>query len=133
MNFEGGCYCGAVRYKAEGEPMMKAECFCRECQYITGGGPNYFMILPQAAMSWTEGTPAAFTRPDLENPVTRRFCAECGTHLVTELQDGERFVLKVGTMDDPNLYGGPKAAIFTVDQQAFHEIAEGLPCFDRRP
>ena len=37
MKFEGGCYCGQVRYVAEGEPMVKGQCHCRECQYITGG------------------------------------------------------------------------------------------------
>ena len=40
MKLEGGCYCGALRYVAEGEPAMKAECHCRECQYITGGAPD---------------------------------------------------------------------------------------------
>ena len=37
MRLEGGCYCGEVRYVAEGDPMMQAQCHCRECQYITGG------------------------------------------------------------------------------------------------
>src|SRR5262245_810732 len=40
MAFEGGCYCGKIRYVAQGEPRLKAQCHCRECQYISGGGPN---------------------------------------------------------------------------------------------
>ena len=37
MALEGGCYCGGVRYVAEGDPMMKAECLCRECHDGTHG------------------------------------------------------------------------------------------------
>ena len=45
MTLEGGCYCGAVRYQAEGRPQLKAQCHCRECQYITGGSPNMFLLM----------------------------------------------------------------------------------------
>lgn len=133
MKLEGGCYCGQLRYAAEGEPMMKAQCHCRECQYITGGSPNMFIAMPIAGFSYTKGAPKQFKRSDLERPVTREFCPECGTHVVTRPQGFPAVVLKVGTLDDPSLFGGPKMAIYTIDKQAFHQIPEGLPAFERLP
>lgn len=113
--------------------MLKAQCHCRECQYISGGGPNYFMILPVEGFVWTKGTPATFARSDLDTPVSRRFCSTCGTHLTTELPDGMRVVVKVGTLDEPDRFGGPKIAIYTEDSQPYHLIAEGIPTFERLP
>src|SRR5512139_2423865 len=106
MKFEGGCYCKAVRYQAEGEPMFKGQCHCRECQYITGGHPNVIMGMPEAGFVYTQGKPKAFRRKDLPNPVTREFCPECGTHLLTRAPGLPGVVLiKVGTLDDPSVFG----------------------------
>lgn len=133
MAFEGGCYCGAVRYAAEGQPMLKAQCHCRACQHITGGAPNYFMLLPVAGFRWTQGQPKTFTRPDKENAVTRAFCETCGTHLTTSRPGLDAVILKVGTLDDPAQYGAPMIAIFTEEEQAFHLVAPGVPKFDKLP
>jgi|SRR5271166_1689600 len=133
MKLEGGCYCHGLRYVAEGEPMMKAQCHCRECQYITGGAPNMFIAMPLAGFSYTKGTPKQFTRTDIARPVTREFCPDCGTHVVTRPQGFPAAIVKVGTLDDPGLFGGPDMAIFTVDKQSFHQIAQGLPAFERLP
>jgi hypothetical protein len=133
MRLEGGCYCGAVRYIAEGEPTLQAQCHCRECQYISGGAPNLFMLMPIAGFSYSKGAPKQFTRSDLERAVTREFCAECGTHLITRRPGLPAVVLKIGTLDDPRQFEGPKMAIYTVDQQPFHVIPDGLPTFERLP
>jgi hypothetical protein len=133
MTLEGGCYCGALRYGAEGKPMLKAQCHCRECQYITGGAPNLFMLMPADGFRYTKGTPKQFRRSDLDNAVTREFCAECGTHIVTRRPGLSAVVLKIGTLDDPASVYAPKMAIFTKDRQPFHLIAEGIPSFDGLP
>lgn len=133
MDETGGCYCGALRYHVTGDPVFKAQCLCRECQYISGGGPNFFMIVPDAGFRYTSGTLQEFTRPDLEAPVTRQFCGTCGTHIATRKPAGGAAILKIGTLDNPAAYGGPKMAIFTVDRQPFHVLAEGLPTADRLP
>ena len=133
MQIEGGCYCGAVRYEAQGEPMMKAQCHCRECQYITGGSPNVFMAMPVAGFRYTKGAPKGFTRTDLARPVTREFCPDCGTHMVTRPQRPGMIIVKVGSMDDPGQYGKPDMAIDTIDKQVFHHIDECMPTFERLP
>ena len=131
MKLEGGCYCGSVRYVAEGEPKLKAQCHCRECQYFSGGSPNMFMLMPVDGFSFTKGTPKQFTRSDLEGAVTREFCGECGTHLLTRRPGLSPVIIKVG--DDPTLFGTPQMAIYTVDKQPFHMIAEGIASFERLP
>lgn len=128
---KGGCYCGKTRYSCEGEAVMKAQCHCRECQYISGGGPNYFMIMPLDGFSYTSGEVSQFTRDDIENARTRDFCPNCGTHILTRLPGRPLVVLKVGTLDNPADYPGPDSAIFTIDKQHFHEIPEDLPAFER--
>ena len=129
----GGCYCGAMRYEAEGKPKLRAQCHCRECQYFSGGGPNYFLLIPPENFRYTKGTPQRFTRSDIENAVTREFCAQCGTHLATRRQDMPEVILKAGTLDRPELFGQPQIAIFTIDRQPFHFIAEEMPAYERMP
>jgi hypothetical protein len=132
MKLEGGCYCGAVRYVAEGDAMMTSQCHCRECQYITGGSPNVFIAMPIDGFRYTKGAPKQFKRTDLERAVTREFCAECGTHLITRPGGFPAVIVKVGTLDDPTVFM-PKSAIYTIDKQPFHHIPEGMPAFERLP
>ena len=132
MIFEGGCYCKAVRYRAEGEPTFRGQCHCRECQYISGGAPNYFMVMPAAGFTYTEGQPRQYRRADLPNGVTREFCGVCGAHLTTRARL-DSVVVKVGGMDDPSLYGGPQVVLWTDEAQSFHMIPDGAKAFPRFP
>ena len=89
--------------------------------------------MPIAGFTYTKGTPKKFSRSDLERPVTREFCAECGTHVVTRPPGFPAVVIKFGTLEDPSLFSGPDLAIYTVDKQSFHQIPERLPSFERLP
>ena len=134
MKFAGGCYCGALRYEFDGEPAFKGQCHCRECQYISGGGANVIIGLPATGFHYTKGAPKGFSRTDIANPVTREFCAACGTHILAKSPGlGPVVVLKVGTMDDPSAYGAPQMAIFLKDKQTFHHVPEGVASFQTVP
>lgn len=134
MKIEGGCYCGGLRFRVEGAPLFQGQCHCRECQYFSGGHPNAVMGLPAAGFAYTKGAPKLFTRGDLEKPVTREFCAQCGTHILARSPSLPGAVLlKVGTFDDPGQYTGPQMVIFTIDKQGFHHLPPGVPTFERTP
>jgi hypothetical protein len=134
MEFSGRCYCGNLQYRATGEPAMSLQCHCRECQYFSGGGANVTMAMPAAGFHYTRGTPKQFARQDLAHPVTREFCADCGTHILGRAPHAVPDVVfvKVGTMDEPARFK-PELAIFTVDRQPFHHIPDGMPAFERTP
>jgi hypothetical protein len=89
--------------------------------------------MPPAGFFYTKGTPKQFSRSDLDGAVTREFCAECGTHLATRPPGLPAVVLKVGTLDEPGIFGSAQMAIYTIDKQPFHQIPDGLPTFERLP
>jgi hypothetical protein len=134
MKIDGGCYCGALRFASSGDPVFQAQCHCRECQYFSGGHPNVVMALPESGFSYTKGTPKKFRRSDLATPVSREFCADCGTQILARAPGLPGMViLKVGTLDDPTLFAGPQMAIYLVDKQPFHHVPEGVATFERTP
>lgn len=130
---EGGCYCGALRYRVSAAPVLKAQCHCRACQHYSGGGPNYFMLIPPEGFAYTKGAPDSYRRPDLPNAVKRDFCSACGTQILTRRPGLEQIVLKVGTLDDTAVFKGPKIAIFCEEMADFHMIPDGVPAFDTLP
>lgn len=134
MKLEGGCYCGAVRYEAEGDPIMKARCHCRECQYFTGGEGNDFIAMPVSGFKLTKGEPKSFKREDLKGAATRQFCPNCGTQLLTRSPALPiAVIVKVGSLDDPKQFGSPQIVMQTADAHDFNLIPEGVPAFARFP
>lgn len=96
--YSGGCQCGAIRYRVDGELSNPHVCHCRMCQKAAG---NYFMPLaktPVDAFTLTRGSVAWFHSSD---PVRRGFCANCGTPLFFETVGVPIIYIVLGSLDDP--------------------------------
>ena len=133
MKIEGGCYCGEVRYSFKGDPGPAMQCHCRECQYITGGNPNVFVMIPESGLQFTQGELSSFQRTDTETAVTRHFCPKSGTAVGTTTSGTHGvFVVKRSTMDDAAFFQ-PDIAIFTKDAMPFHHIPNDIPNFEELP
>ncbi len=97
MSATGGCQCGAVRFRVEGELGEASICHCRMCQKAMGGLFGPFVEAPFEALVWTRGEPRRFQS---SNKVRRGFCGDCGTPLTFEY--GDRHVsLAIGALDRP--------------------------------
>lgn len=128
----GGCYCGAIRFEITQPPLVKGQCHCRACQHMAGGAPQYFLLVPPHGFAWTKGQAQVFAHPDIDGAVTRSFCGQCGTQLVTQRPDNPAIVVKVGVLDDPGRFL-PRVAICHAEAQGFHHVPDGIPVFEGMP
>ena len=47
---EGGCLCGAVRYRSSAEPLTTVICQCTHCQRTAGGPYSVMLAMPQGSI-----------------------------------------------------------------------------------
>ena len=77
--FEGGCFCGAVRYRVRATPRFAYICHCTDCRRVSGTAFHTGVVVDAAAFDCVAGTPAAFaSRADSGHEITRFHCASCG-------------------------------------------------------
>lgn len=135
MAFTGGCYCGDIRYEADGDALMRIQCHCRECTYITGGAGNLTMGVAEVGFKYTKGEAESYKRDDIEDAVTRDFCGKCGTPLTTRLIPGApgAVLLKIGSLDNPAEFGGPDVAIYMDEKHDFHIVDDEVAQFGKLP
>jgi hypothetical protein len=131
---EGGCACGAVRFKITAPFMGVGVCHCTDCQKASGGGPNYVALAPKTAFVVTKGEAAVFTcKGDSGVDIGRAFCAECGTPLWSMPGPNAPFVpVKLGALDD-NSDLTPSLHLYTASAPPWHLMHDGLPAFPKSP
>ena len=96
--FDGGCLCGAVRYRAHGPVSRVNHCHCSQCRRSTGAVAATWVTVPLAGFAVIKGKPAEYRASDF---ATRTFCATCGSTLFWLRDGAERIDMSVGTLDQP--------------------------------
>jgi hypothetical protein len=126
--FEGGCLCGAVRYRATARPLRGVICHCSICRRHSGALALAFVHFPVAEFAWLTAEPNWYRS---SRHAQRGFCAACGsTVAMREEVLRDRVQICVGSLDDPH-----KARIddhvWTSERVAWFEIKDDLPRFPR--
>jgi len=102
---EGGCVCGAVRYRARGEPIVAMACHCTFCQQRLGSAFALAAYFDETSIEFTQGQLTQYEHRSDESGrwLRMEFCPRCGTTLThtAEVRPGLRS-LALGTFDDPD-------------------------------
>lgn len=119
----GGCRCGAVRFEASAEPVHVSYCHCADCRAATGAPVSAFVGFPVDAVSFTADAPKSF----FNGPVTRSFCAACGTPIAyLDSRIGQAIYFMLGAMDAPQDYK-PTLHAYVREQLPYLHMPDGLP------
>ena len=125
LPLEGGCLCGALRYRIDAPPLWTAYCHCITCRHSTGAPVTMFVGTRSESVRFTAGERATYA----SSPGVRRgFCARCGTPLTYEsdrLCPGETHFY-VSTFDDPQALP-PAFHVFYRERLEWLEISDSLP------
>lgn len=133
FQFSGGCRCGRVRYQCSAQPVFTAHCHCRDCQYASGGAYSTVVLVPADSVSMSGELSGFQVTADSGNQLTRRFCPNCGSPMLTELHSNPTMlVLKAATLDDPS-WLEPTSHMWTGSGQPWAEMSGSLPAFERNP
>ena len=129
----GGCLCGRVRYSAEAEPVMTAVRHCKNCQRQAGTACTVVIGVPKDALS-VKGDLGTFEDTGAsEQPVHWRFCPECGSPVVSDVDvmPGLAFA-KAGTLDDTDCLR-PGVEVWCESMQPWVSLGGGMQRYPRMP
>jgi hypothetical protein len=102
---EGGCVCGAVRYRIKADPQFGVVCHCTWCQKRSGSAFSFNAYCRDEDVEFNGGARAAYEHRSDETGrwLRTEFCPTCGTPVThtVEMRPGLR-ALAAGTLDDPD-------------------------------
>ena len=128
---EGGCSCGAVRYRLNSAPMFVHCCHCRDCQRQTGAAFAVNALIESDRITLLSGEPQPVGMPtDSGRPHRIYRCPTCRIALWSEYGGvGKLRFVRVGTLDDPDLLL-PDVHIYTRSKLPWVALPSEVPAFE---
>ena len=127
----GGCLCGAVSYKINGDLRGIVNCHCSKCRRFHGNFGAYtsvraedLILVEQRGLKWyasvTDETPHVY----------RGFCVECGSSLFWHPRDQENIAVAAGSLDAPT-HLHTIGHVWVSQKSDYYEIHDDLPKFQK--
>lgn len=132
MSFDGGCLCGAVRFRVGRRHLNAMHCYCGMCRKAHGTAFSTHAMARPDQLEWLAGRNTLVEFESSPGAV-RAFCPGCGTHILVHGQSGDdSYAIPAGTLDgDPPLT--LVGHMFTADMVSWMCIDDDLPQYEGWP
>ena len=130
VRLEGGCACGAVRYRLASEPLFVHCCHCLNCQRQTGSAFVINVLIEADRVEVLAGEPQPIAVPRDGGGSQRIWrCPGCQIAVFSEYTRREVLFVRAGTLDDPASVA-PDVHIFTRSKLPWVVLPESVPAFE---
>jgi hypothetical protein len=123
----GRCFCGAVTFLAQGEPLWVAHCHCESCRRATSSPMTTYAGYPAANVTWSGDALAQYPS---SRGVVRQFCRRCGAPMSFA---GDRWPgeihLFLASFAEPGALE-PRCHVNVGEQLPWLHVTDGLPRFE---
>ena len=127
---EGGCACGAVRYRLTSDPLFTHCCHCLNCQRQTGSAfvINLLIEADRVELLAGEPQPVEVPRDDGSKQVIYR-CPTCQVAVFSNYGRPQVLFVRGGTLDEPSSVA-PDVHIFTRSKLPWITLPDSAPAFE---
>jgi hypothetical protein len=130
MPREGGCSCGAVRYRLASEPMFVHCCHCLNCQRQTGSAFVVNLLIEADRLEVLAGEPQPVDAPRDDGSSQRIYrCPACQVAVFSEYGRPQVLFVRGGTLDEPTGIT-PDVHIFTKSKVGWVTLPESTPAVE---
>jgi hypothetical protein len=127
---EGGCGCGAVRYRLASDPLFIHCCHCLNCQRQTGSAFAINMLIEADRLEVLTGELQPVDVPRDDGSMQRIYrCPSCQIAVYSEYTRPEVRFVRAGTLDTPSSVA-PDIHIFTKSKLPWVTLPESVPAVD---
>jgi hypothetical protein len=127
---EGGCACGAVRYRLTSEPLFVHCCHCLNCQRQTGSAFVINLLIESDRVDLLGREPEPVDAPRDDGSAQRIYrCPTCHVAVFSEYGRRDVWFVRGGTLDEPASVT-PDVHIYTRSKVSWLTLPESALAFD---
>ena len=127
---EGGCACGAVRYRLTSDPLFTHCCHCLSCQRQTGSAFVINLLIETDRVELVARDPQPVDVPRDDGSTQRIFrCPACQVAVFSQYGRPEVRFVRGGTLDEPSSVA-PDVHIFTRSKLPWVTLPSSTPAFE---